>query len=121
MNNKTLLKLLEELQESGYTEEIRLHRKDLHLHAISKDLVLEAKDFMIDKAYRFEGSRSDEDVSEMYAISSFNYGVKGILIDALDEYRSLPDHHPITDMLREAEKTLRTYDDSDQELKYSLP
>lgn len=120
MNNKTLLEILKGLQDSGYSEEIRLHRKNLHLHAISKDVVLEAKDFKVDDAFRFEGSTSDEDTSELYAISSSDDKLKGILIDEFDEFRSLPDH-PLIDKLKEADKSVHLYDDSDQEVKFGVP
>lgn len=120
MNSKTLLEILKELQTSGYTEELRLRRKDLHLHAISKDVVLEAKDFVVDKAFRFEGSTSNEDVSELYAISSSKHDLKGVLIDEFDEFRGLPDH-PLIDKLKEAEQTQHSYDDSAQEMKFGVP
>ncbi len=120
MNKKTLLEIVNELQASGYTEEIRLHRADLHLYAISRDVVLGANDFTVDKAYRFEGSTSEEDTSELYAISSSKNDFKGILIDEFDEFRGLPDH-PLIDKLKEADKSLHLYDDSDQEIKYGVP
>lgn len=120
MNNKTLLEILKELQEAGYTEEIRLHKAAPHLHAITNDVVLEANDFMVDQAFRFEGSSSNEDVSELYAISSTKDGTKGVLIDVLDEYKTFPDH-PLIEKLMDAEKALHLYDDSDQELKYGVP
>ena len=47
MNNKTLLEVLEEVQNSGYTEEIRFHKKNTHLHAISKDIVINTNDFTL--------------------------------------------------------------------------
>jgi len=120
MSNKTLLDILEEVQKDGYTEEMRFHKNHVHLHAISKDVVIEANDFEVDKAYRFEGSLSEEDVSELYAITSNKHGFKGFLIDELDEYRRLPDH-PLVEKLTAVEKTTHIYDDSDQELKFGVP
>lgn len=120
MNNKTLIDILKELQDAGYTEEIRLHKNYIHLHAISRDVVLEARDFEVDSAYRFEGGSADEDISELYAITASKHSFKGYLIDELDEYRRLPDH-PLIEKIQEVEKTVHAYDDSDQEQKFGVP
>ena len=120
MSNQSLLDILEEVQKAGYTEEIRFHTKKVHLHALAKDLVMEANDFTVDRAYRFEGSTSEVDVSELYAISSSKHKIKGFLIDELDEYRRLPDH-PLVEKLMDAEKTTHLYDESDQEQKFGVP
>lgn len=118
MANKTLLDILPALKEAGFTEELRLHH--LHLHALNQDLKLEVNDFTVAQAYRFEGSASDEDVSELYAIEAPQHGIKGFLIDELDGFRTLY-ANPLLEKLQEAEKALHVYDDSDQELKFGVP
>ncbi len=119
MNNKTLLEVLEEVQKAGYTEELRFHKKNIHLHVLSKDIVIETNDFTVDRAYRFEGV-SEVDVSELYAISSSKHNLKGFLIDELDEFKRLPDH-PLVEKLMGIEKTTHLYDESEQEQKFGVP
>ncbi len=119
MDNNTLLEVLEDLKNRGYTEEFRLHKNPTHLHAISKDIILEPKDFTVTEAYRFEGSGSEEDVSEIYAIDSPANNLKGFLVDELDEFRKLPDHPTIEKL--QIEKTVLVYDDSNEEQKYGVP
>ena len=80
MPPQTLLEIFAKLQASGYIEEMRLHTANLHVHALSLDIALGPNDFVVDKAYRFEGSTSNEDVSELYALSSPKHGFKGILM-----------------------------------------
>ncbi|MEM9328288.1 MAG: hypothetical protein AAGA85_21655 [Bacteroidota bacterium] len=116
-NQNNLVDVVKMLRDQGYTEELRLYKT--HLRAIAKGITLEAKDFEVDTAYRFEGSGSEEDASEIFAVTASAAGIKGLLIDELAQFRKLPDH-PIIEKLF-VEYKIATYDDSQDEAKYGVP
>jgi len=80
----TLVKILEQLKEKGYTADFILTAEGL----LSKNSneVFKSFDLVIDKVYRFEGDSSADDMSVMYAISSGM--TKGVLIDAYGTYEN---------------------------------
>lgn len=87
----TLVKILDQLKEKGYTADFILTAEGL----LSKNTneVFKSSDLVIDKVYRFEGDSSADDMSVMYAISSGNgsprgAGTKGVLIDAYGTYEN---------------------------------
>lgn len=81
----TLVKILEELKEKGYTADFILTAEGLLSKKTNE--VFKSSDLVIDKVYRFEGDSSADDMSVMYAISSVA-GTKGVIIDAYGTYEN---------------------------------
>ncbi len=118
MVKNNLVDAYNELIAAGYTEEFRLHQT--HLHAITQDVKLEVNDFDVDAAFRFEGSISEDDTSDLYAISAPKFGIKGLLVDVVAQFGKLPDH-PLSEKLLAADLNTKSYDTSGEEEKYALP
>lgn len=76
----TLSDAVDDLQRRGYTDDLQLAG-----HCVVCDgrgVSLDPEAFEIDEFHRFEGNSDPEDQSVVYAISSKNGGVKGILVNA---------------------------------------
>jgi hypothetical protein len=76
----TLSEAVNDLQRRGYTDDLVLAEKCLVCDA--RGLSLDPAEFEIDEFHRFEGNSDPEDQSIVYAISSRDHGVKGILVNA---------------------------------------
>lgn len=86
MNNpyETLSQALTQLKREGYTYDFNLAND--HLHCVENDLRLHPEDFEIDKYYRFEGMTDPSDNAIVYAISSKQHNIKGVLVNAYGVY-----------------------------------
>jgi hypothetical protein len=84
----TLTGLLNELHKEGYVEDFNLQPNCLERG------IDPAKDFKIDKVFRFEGDSNPSDSSILYAISSESKQLKGVLVNAYGIYSD-----PVTDEL----------------------
>ncbi|MFZ1693088.1 MAG: phosphoribosylpyrophosphate synthetase [Flavobacteriales bacterium] len=76
----TLSEAVDDLQRRGYTDDLQLAE-----HCVVCDgrgISLDPDAFEIDEFHRFEGNSDPEDQSVVYAISSKNGGIKGILVNA---------------------------------------
>ncbi|WP_103070182.1 hypothetical protein [Aquimarina sediminis] len=104
-----------DLNKLGYTEDFRLTGEKLH--GVTQNVNYNADQFEVDYAYRFESSDTPEDTSLVYAISIPKKGIKGILLDVLNNSASLPDNF-VNNKIRNAELTVLTHDDSTTELKF---
>lgn len=76
----TLSEAVNDLQRRGYTDDLVLAERCLVCD--SRSLSLDPDDFQIDEFHRFEGNSDPEDQSIVYAISSDQHGLKGILVNA---------------------------------------
>ena len=72
----TLTEAVEELKAQGYSDELTLTEAGLSNRALPLDPAL----FTIDSFHRFEGASDPGDMSILYAISSAELGLKGLLI-----------------------------------------
>jgi hypothetical protein len=97
---KTVTQAVKELNAKGYT--YNFSARDNCLHCAETDKSLSAKDFEIDEFYRFEGETDPGDESVVYAISSKDGELKGILVNAYGPYAD-----PISDELIEKLKIVR--------------
>jgi hypothetical protein len=77
---ETLSQAVNDLQRRGYTDELSL--ADHCVVCDGKKTELHPEDFHIDEFHRFEGNSDPEDQSIVYAISSKNHDIKGILVNA---------------------------------------
>ena len=76
----TLSEAVNDLQRRGYTDDLALGGHCLVCDA--RGLSLDPAEFEIDEFHRFEGNSDPEDQSIVYAISSRDHGIKGILVNA---------------------------------------
>ncbi|RYF73753.1 MAG: phosphoribosylpyrophosphate synthetase [Cytophagaceae bacterium] len=69
----TLSQVITRLSTEGYTEDLNRHEDN--------SLWLDPDAYRVDNVYRFEGPTNPDDESILYALSSDQYHVKGILIN----------------------------------------
>ncbi len=72
-NYRTLSETISDLKSKGYTI-------DFNIASVFSP-VLSPNDFEIDRVHRFEGASNPDDQCILYAISSSNLSVKGILVN----------------------------------------
>src|SRR2546423_11671697 len=83
-NYDTLSEAITSLRREGYTEDFNLQPDCLHCSQANVRLF--GSDFKVDKFYRFEGPSDPADASILYAISSDQYDLKGILVNGYGIY-----------------------------------
>ena len=76
----TLSEAVDDLQRRGYTDDLALGGNCLVCDA--RGISLDPAAFEIDEFHRFEGMSDPEDQSIVYAISSVDGHIKGILVNA---------------------------------------
>ena len=86
----TLSQTMQVLRAKGYTQDFNLQQDSLECQ--KEQVKLFAKEFMVDKYYRFEGDSNPSDAAILYAISSNDRKLKGLLVNAYGIYSD-----PITD------------------------
>ncbi|MBL0126961.1 MAG: phosphoribosylpyrophosphate synthetase [Flavobacteriales bacterium] len=75
----TLSQAVNDLQRRGYTDELMIGGHCLICK--TKNATLHPEDLHIDEFHRFEGSTDPSDQSIVYAISSVDRRIKGILVN----------------------------------------
>ena len=81
---ETMSEAITDLQKRGYDHDFNLAAEGLESKAKNKRL--RADEFEIDEVYRFEGETDPGDSNVVYAISSVDHGIKGILVNAYGVY-----------------------------------
>lgn len=76
----TLTEAITDLQRRGYTDDLTAAETCLICDA--RGIQLDPAQFEIDEFHRFEGMNDPDDQSIVYAISSKDHGIKGILVNA---------------------------------------
>jgi len=76
----TLSEAVNDLQRRGYTDDLTADGHCLVCNA--RGINLDPAQFEIDEFHRFEGMSDPEDQSIVYAISSKDHAIKGILVNA---------------------------------------
>lgn len=112
-----MIETVKELNVVGYTEDFRLTGEKLRW--VGKNVDYDADQFVVDYAYRFESSETPEDTSMVYAISIPKKGIKGVLLDVLDTFYSLPDNF-VNNKIKNVEPTILQHDDTSVELKFGF-
>lgn len=80
----TLVEAINALRKQGYTEDFNLQENCLE--CISGKQQLAPNEFEIDKFFRFEGESNPDDSSILYAISSDEHDLKGVLVNSYSIY-----------------------------------
>ncbi len=75
----TLTDAINSLRRQGYTEDFNLQANCLDCRQGA--IQVHPHEFEIDKLFRFYGPSDPDDESILYAISSSNHSLKGILVD----------------------------------------
>ena len=88
----TLSETMNILRREGYTEDFNLQQNCLECR--NGQFKVFANEFKVDKYYRFEGASNPSDSAILYAISSNDDKVKGLLVNAYGIYSN-----PVTDEL----------------------
>lgn len=90
----TLSETMNQLRKEGYTEDFNLMQDCLECR--NGRFKVFANEFKVDKYFRFEGESNPSDAAILYAISSDNYNLKGVLVNAYGIYSE-----PVTDEMLE--------------------
>jgi hypothetical protein len=75
----TLSETINGLKKDGYLLDFNVRGERIVCH--QTNTVLSPEDFEIDKLYRFEGASNPDDQSVLYAISSSEFDMKGVLVN----------------------------------------
>lgn len=85
-NYDTVSEAVNDLIKRGYTSDFNLHHDVDFLICNRTSRSLSPEDFDIDEIYRFEGETDPGDETIVYAISSTDKEVKGVVINAYGMY-----------------------------------
>ncbi len=77
---------INDLQKRGYDTDLEVN--DRGLVSRVREEPLDPAQFTIDEFYRFEGTSDPADMSIVYAISSEELGIKGLIVNAFGTYAS---------------------------------
>lgn len=83
-NYETMSEAVNDLVKRGYDHDFNIEKESLVCRA--KNVSLANSEFEIDEIYRFEGDTDPGDENVVYAISSRQKGVKGVLVNAFGTY-----------------------------------
>lgn len=75
----TMYEIINQLRAEGYIHDLRLALNYLAFGDDDKKILHD--EFIIDKFYRFEGASDPDDEATVYAISSPQHNIKGILVN----------------------------------------
>jgi len=78
----TLVETLEKLRKEGYTMDFNIKFDSL----ICEDACLLPEDFEVDQTFRFEGNTNPSDEAILYAISSHDGKLKGVVVNSYGVY-----------------------------------
>src|SRR5688572_15930797 len=84
----TLSATLNALKAQGYTQDFNLQSDCI----VCNNKKIFPGEFIIDKTYRFEGQSNPDDSSILYAISSPQHNLKGVMVNGYGIYSD-----PVTD------------------------
>lgn len=83
---ETVSQATNDLVKRGYTMDFSIEATKDCIFCHKEDLALSADEFIIDEIHRFEGETDPGDSMIVYAISSKEHGVKGVLVNAYGVY-----------------------------------
>ncbi len=87
-NYETVSEAVNDLKKRGYTADLSMEAERECLICQGSATELSPEDFVIDEVYRFEGMTDPGDEMIVYAISSVNKDIKGIVVNAFGIYSS---------------------------------
>jgi len=96
----TLSEAVNDLQRLGYTEDFLVPEDGECLYCVTKSMELSADEFVIDEIYRFEGMTDPGDESILFAISSKDNLIKGLVINSFGADFSFRSSKLVTELYR---------------------
>jgi hypothetical protein len=78
----TIVETLEKLRKEGYTEDFNIRFDSL----TCGDVCLLPSQFIVDNTFRFEGNTDPGDEAILYAISSLDGKIKGVVVNSYGVY-----------------------------------
>lgn len=81
---ETLIEAIESLKKQGYSKDFNI-KENLLLSSDGKHQLIH-HDFVIDKSFRFDVNEDPSDQAVLYAISSIDREVRGILVNGYGIY-----------------------------------
>jgi hypothetical protein len=85
---ETVSEAVNDLKKRGYSADLSMEAEKDCLFEHSTKTQLSPKDFTIDEVYRFEGMTDPGDEMIVYAISSTEKNIKGVVVNAFGIYSS---------------------------------
>lgn len=85
-NYETVSEAVNDLVKRGYTTDFNIHENGECLICNKGETSLSPEDFEIDETHRFEGQTDPGDEMIVFAISSKNSDIKGIVVNAYGIY-----------------------------------
>ena len=85
---ETVSEAVNDLKKRGYTADLSMEAERECLICKGSAVELSPDDFVIDEVYRFEGMTDPGDEMIVYAISSANKEIKGVVVNAFGIYSS---------------------------------
>ncbi len=89
---ETLSGAIDSLRNQGYTLDFNLEEN--RIVCTHGKYMLEPEEFEIDKSFRFDVDEDPSDQAVLYAISSHNHQIKGLLVNGYGNYSD-----PLTDKM----------------------
>lgn len=78
----TLSEAVNDLQKSGYVEDFQVQEDGECLFCVGRSMELSPEEFVIDEIFRFEGMTDPADESILFAISSKDNLIKGLVVNS---------------------------------------
>ena len=85
-NYDSLSECINDLQKRGYDTDLEVNERGLFSRV--RETPLDPSRFTIEEFYRFEGTSDPADMSIVYAISSEEDDIKGMIVNAFGTYAS---------------------------------
>ena len=85
-NYDTVSEAVNDLIKRGYTTDFTILSEKDGLHCAKTTKTLSPDEFEIDETHRFEGMTDPGDEMIVYAISSKNHDIKGVIVNAYGMY-----------------------------------
>lgn len=83
---ETVVEAINDLVQRGYKEDFNVEKAHKSLQCKRLDLLIAANEFQVDEVHRFEGMTDPGDNMVVYAISSDQRSLKGVLTQAYGMY-----------------------------------
>ncbi|MDR0802339.1 phosphoribosylpyrophosphate synthetase [Fluviicola sp.] len=99
-NYETVSEAVNDLKQRGYTANLSLEAEKECLVCDSSFAELSPGQFSIDEVYRFEGMTDPGDEMIVYAISSRDNTIKGVVVNAFGVYSSYRSSRLVEHLLR---------------------
>ena len=99
----TVSQAISDLAKRGYTIDFSLHPDKMVVPGDNSGISLSPDEFRIDEVYRFEGETDPGDEMIVFAVSSPDHRVKGIVVNAFGMYQNSQNSNLVKDLEKQLE------------------